>query len=974
MKKQDKIKQSLMHIETLKIDNTSSVMSKVYVNQTEKNFSSNYISTSKYNWDNALPKIMIEQFSKMTNVYFLIITILQVIDEISISLGKPVILLPILIVVLVNGFKDYYEDLQRKKQDNIENNSFCRVLNTHTQMFEENKWKTIRNGSLLLVKENEYFPCDMIILNTNKDNGICYIETKNLDGETNLKTKKSSTDLKNIFKSDEDYSLLKGEILTSPPNHLIYQFSAIFNYTNSGNYDKKLNVKVEDTYMNMCSSMITINNKNSNNSILNNNLQETMLNSNYNSNNNKKCYFDKDNFVMRGCSLKQTKYIVGIAVYLGHDTKIMKNFPSPCLKYSRIEKKLQWLIIFILIIQFFLSSIGAICCITSSLKDKGYLKNIIGEDPETISIGYYFIFRMCTWILIFTNLVPISMLLSLDIIKYCQAMFIYWDAKLYDREKKLNTSVNTSTLNEELGQIKFIFTDKTGTLTQNIMKFKGMAIGDKIFGIDIKSADEKRNSITSSKTNNDNCGDKGILIFEKVQSTYSHIDTNKININSSNFNTFEDNNLTILSESVNFSDPLYKKSLDDLKESYLRNDYESIKNDIDLFNNHEFLKCCAICHSVFAESVNENQDYLASSPDELAIVNATKEFGIQFIHSSANKIILKVFGKTVEVKVVGVLEYSSERKRMTIIIKNEFEEYVLYTKGSDDIILNNCISKDNAQTSRTIIENHDDEDNINNKNIDNTQPINSHSTQKMQISEFSKLGLRSLVFARKTLSSQDIEQFKFLRQQAFECLDENAKNHNIEKAFSFLEKDLIYIGVSAVEDNLQEEVPETLKLFKEIGIKVWMLTGDKSDLARNIGFSSGLLNSHMTIFDLTGSGNSKESVLTFKLNEFSTIIDEDEQIKNQKLIGNVTDDNILGIDDIHNEIKTYNKLEDNKNEDNDNKYKTYNKSEDNKNDDSKFAITISSDVLTRILENTKLRNLVSQLLITLTLLLFLNNC
>ena len=100
-----------------------------------------------------------------------------------------------------------------------------------------------------------------------------------------------------------------------------------------------------------------------------------------------------------------------------------------------------------------------------------------------------------TLVVINTNFVPISMLVTMETIKYFQAQFMEWDIDMFDKETSIGCKVQSSALNEELGQIKFIFSDKTGTLTKNYMKYKMMSIGDDIYGNYINDKNNKKNII-----------------------------------------------------------------------------------------------------------------------------------------------------------------------------------------------------------------------------------------------------------------------------------------------------------------------------------------------------------------------------------------------------------------------------------------------------------------------------------------------
>jgi phospholipid-transporting ATPase len=431
--KKSQIKQEITFYDSLK-----NLRNLYYQNSSEYILpESNKISTSKYTWLNCIPKILFEQFSKMANLYFLIIAIMQSINEISISQGKPVILLPLSVVVFINGLKDFMEDWKRKKSDDEENSKTCQIYNSTTGEFETRKWEDLKIGEIVKVKENEYFPADIVLINSSEPEGLALIETKNLDGETNLKHKSSNGKLAEKVKIESDIKNLSGILECKPPNEFIYEFDAKMTLKNSSN-----------TY---------------------NNINQTL-------------YIDKNSFMLRGCSLRQTSFIYGFVIYVGHSTKIMKNSPNARTKTSRIEKIMNFQIILIFILQTVLSVIGAVLYLIWFSKFKS---EIVSYISPKVSEGILFLFyRIGTWTLIFTNLVPISLLVTLEMIKYIQGIFISWDTTIYERNTGTPAKVQTSTLNEELGQVKFIFSDKTGTLTKNYMEFKKMSIGNFTYGCD----------------------------------------------------------------------------------------------------------------------------------------------------------------------------------------------------------------------------------------------------------------------------------------------------------------------------------------------------------------------------------------------------------------------------------------------------------------------------------------------------------
>ena len=149
---------------------------KKLLNERKEEIPKNSISTSKYTYFNFIPKILFEQFSKIANIYFLIIAFFQVFKEISNSNGKPVILFPLFIVVSVNGVKDFYEDWKRKKSDDQENSKGTLIYSFNKKNFVKKKWKDVLIGDIIKVKEDEYFPADCVVLATSEESNCCYIE------------------------------------------------------------------------------------------------------------------------------------------------------------------------------------------------------------------------------------------------------------------------------------------------------------------------------------------------------------------------------------------------------------------------------------------------------------------------------------------------------------------------------------------------------------------------------------------------------------------------------------------------------------------------------------------------------------------------------------------------------------------------------------------------------------------------------
>lgn len=163
---------------------------------------SNKISTGKYTVVDFFPKNLFEQFSKPSNFYFLIIGLLQILPAISNSDNMPTIYLPLILIVMVSMIKDFVEDLKRHSSDNEENKHKIQCLQKNKE-FQDVFWEDLRVGNIIKVLEGDYLPTDLLLLETSGNKNESFIETKNLDGETNLKYKSVHMSLKGKFDSLE---------------------------------------------------------------------------------------------------------------------------------------------------------------------------------------------------------------------------------------------------------------------------------------------------------------------------------------------------------------------------------------------------------------------------------------------------------------------------------------------------------------------------------------------------------------------------------------------------------------------------------------------------------------------------------------------------------------------------------------------------------------------------------------------------
>ena len=972
--------------------------------------SKNYITTSKYTWYNFMPKILYEQFTKMSNIYFIIIAVLQCFPEISNADGKPIILMPLSVVVIVNSIKDFYEDWKRKKSDDEENNRKVEVYDLDKEKFIIKKWKDVFVGNILKVKKGEYFPADCVLISsTDRKTHGCYIETKNLDGETNLKLKKSVAKFVDRCK---ELNTFQGKFITQIPNEFIYQFNGVFEFDYNDNFhslsnilennnsakisddintnkekkkhtndlisndfednnneekekedednieakidegskneeDKNTNVDIEDDKNIDINNIVKKNNNekekekyNLETDIDDNLSQHTYYTRRRNTegdlsistlskiNEDKTVIVDNNNFLLRGCSLRQTESVLCFVVYAGKNTKIMQNSPGARAKTSSIEKRMNQQIKYIFSFQIILGLLASLFSLFQILSlgkdpapylyldksDRPFnfeeytnkfnkilsnenLKKIFGKNNENlfsmlkkffneiaplfeIDIINFLLIKLGTWCVLLNNLVPISLLMTLEMVKYFQGFFISWDIDIYDKKKKVTTKVQTSTLNEELGQVKYIFSDKTGTLTKNFMKFKRVSIGLKQYNenenLDNSKEEEnfesenikeieKKIKIKKKEKYKDEYGkirhvsfdkdeelikDLGLISFFKNENNENNEDEIKSNLIDNDIPTIE--NEKTEEKEVNQQSDIYNPDINQ-------------KEILDLF-----MTALATCHSGVIEEkefiTNKKLIYQASSPDEVAILNFTRKYKYIFLgRKDNNKIIIKKPNNSnlseITYKIPFQFEYSSERKSMSVIIQNNSnpEEIYLFMKGADNIILKKL----------------DENNKINKSVMDNL---------KNALDLYAKEGLRILAVAYKKLTIE--EMIKYQKDFFKASKSTYNKKEKIEELAKIVEKDLIFLGVTAIEDELQDDVNETLKDFSDAGIKLWVLTGDKKDTAKSIAYSCGLFDDEKFNILEINEGLNKiqlEARLNELVEQFNSLVDKMDMGKSKHI-------------------------------------------------------------------------------------------
>ncbi|XP_010255676.1 PREDICTED: phospholipid-transporting ATPase 3-like [Nelumbo nucifera] len=698
----------------------------IYCNDREANlpvkFKGNSISTTKYNIFTFLPKGLFEQFRRVANLYFLMISILS---ATPISPVHPITnVVPLSLVLFVSLVKEAFEDWKRLLNDRVINSSPIDVL--QEQKWESIPWKKLQVGDIVRVKQDGFFPADLLFLASTNPDGICYTETANLDGETNLKIRKALERTWDYLIPDKA-SEFKGEIQCEQPNNSLYTFTG--------------NLIVKKQTLPLSPNQI----------------------------------------LLRGCSLRNTEYIVGAVIFTGHETKVMMNAMNVPSKRSTLERKLDKLILALFGGLFFMCLIGAIGS-GVFINRKYYYLGLSESVEDQFNPSNRFvvaILTMFTLITLYSTIIPISLYVSIEMIKFIQStQFINKDLHMYHTETNTPALARTSNLNEELGQVEYIFSDKTGTLTRNLMEFFKCSIGGEVYGTGITEIERGAAQRSGRK-------------FEEVQKSAN----------------------AVHEKGFNFDDARLMRG--------------AWRNECNPDTCKEFFRCLAICHTVLPEGDEspEKITYQAASPDEAALVTAAKNFGFFFYRRTPTTIKVREshvekMGKIQDVsyEILSVLEFNSTRKRQSVICRHPDGRLVLYCKGADSVIFER-LADDNSQVKILTRE---------------------------HLEQFGSSGLRTLCLAYRDLSNDLYERWNEKFIQAKSSLRDREKK--LDEVAELIEKELILIGCTAIEDKLQDGVPACIETLSRAGIKIWVLTGDKMETAINIAYACSLINNDMKQF------------------------------------------------------------------------------------------------------------------------------
>ncbi|XP_023377576.1 phospholipid-transporting ATPase IG isoform X2 [Pteropus vampyrus] len=662
-------------------------------------FCDNRIVSSKYTLWNFLPKNLFEQFRRIANFYFLIIFLVQVIVDTPTS---PVTSgLPLFFVITVTAIKQGYEDWLRHRADNEVNKSTVYIIENAKRVRKESE--KIKVGDIVEVQADETFPCDLILLSSCTSDGICFVTTASLDGESNCKTHYAVRETIALCTA-ESIDTLRAAIECEQPQPDLYKFVGRIN-------------------------------------IYSNNLEAVARS------------LGPENLLLKGATLKNTKKIYGVAVYTGMETKMALNYQGKSQKRSAVEKSINAF----LVVYLFILLTKAVVCTTlkyvwqsTPYNDEPWYNQKTQKERDTLKVLKMFT-DFLSFMVLFNFIIPVSMYVTVEMQKFLGSFFISWDKDFYDEEINEGALVNTSDLNEELGQVDYVFTDKTGTLTENSMEFIECCID----GHKYKGVTQETDGLSQT--------DGSLTYFDKAD-----------------------------------------------------------KNREELF-----MRALCLCHTVqiktndAVDGATESAEltYVSSSPDEIALVKGAKKYGFTFLGIQNGHMRIENQRKEIEeYELLHTLNFDSIRRRMSVIVKTQAGDIILFCKGADSAIFSR-------------VQNHEIE------------------LTKTHVERNALDGYRTLCVAFKEIAPDDYERID--RQLIEAKMSLQDREEKMEKIFDDIETNMNLIGATAVEDKLQDQAAETIEALHTAGLKVWVLTGDKMETAKSTCYACRLFQTSTELLELT---------------------------------------------------------------------------------------------------------------------------